>query len=104
MGSARVSSHIIEWAGKKEFDFDRAVLTIATDIDRTSAILAPVASRALVNSKKITRKGMAHYSVSYNTPYARRRHFENKKNPQTLHYLERAGDAASKNIKKYLGK
>lgn len=25
-------------------------------------------------------------------PYARRRHFENKKNPQTLRYLKRAGD------------
>ena len=25
-------------------------------------------------------------------PYARRRHFENKKNPQTLQYLKRAGD------------
>lgn len=25
-------------------------------------------------------------------PYARRRHFENKKNPQTLRYLQRAGD------------
>lgn len=105
MGSVSVRSNVIPWANKKEVDFDRAVLSLATDIDRTSAILAPKLTRALVNSKKINRKGTAHYSVSYGSaqvPYARRRHFENKKNPQTLEYLERAGDAAAKNIRKYL--
>lgn len=29
-------------------------------------------------------------------PYARRRNFENKKNPQTLNYLKRAGDGIAK--------
>jgi hypothetical protein len=34
--------------------------------------------------------------------YARRRHFENKKNPQTLQYLYRAGDAVVRgNTDKY---
>lgn len=105
MGSARVSSHIIEWASRKERDLDRVVLEMATDIDRTSAILAPKLTRALVNSKRINRKGIAHYSVSYGNsqvPYARRRHFENNKNPQTLKYLERAGDSVTKNIRKYV--
>lgn len=97
-----VTSRVIEWASKKERDLDLAVLQMATDIDRTSAQLAPTLTRALVNSKRIERAGMAHYKVSYNTPYARRRHFENKKNPGTLRYLESAGDAAARNIRKYV--
>lgn len=30
-------------------------------------------------------------------PYARIRHFENRKNPHTLNYLKRAGDITTKN-------
>lgn len=29
-------------------------------------------------------------------PYARKRHFENRKNPSTMHYLERAGNQTKK--------
>jgi hypothetical protein len=29
-------------------------------------------------------------------PYARRRHFENSKNPQTTNYLKKAGDSVAK--------
>lgn len=100
----RVTSNVIAWSSRKEREIDLSVLQLATDIDRTSAALAPVLTRQLVNSKRIERKGNAHYSISYNTPYARRRHFENKKNPGTLLYLKRAGDVASKNIRKYLPK
>lgn len=37
-------------------------------------------------------------------PYARRRHFENKKNPQKLQYLKRAGDniVAKSGIQEFL--
>jgi len=38
-------------------------------------------------------------------PYARRRHFENRKNPGTLNYLERAGQSAEKEgLKNWLQK
>lgn len=105
MGSVNVSSHVIQWASKEEAALDRAVLGMATDIDRTSALLAPRLTGALINSKRINHKGIAHYSVSYGSyqvPYARRRHFENKKNPGTLQYLERAGDSVKGNLQKYL--
>lgn len=37
-------------------------------------------------------------------PYARRRHFENKKNPHTLNYLSKAGESVKKEgIKKWMG-
>jgi len=84
---------------------DAAVLELATDIHRVASVLAPKATKALVKSGKINKKGIAHYSVTFGgdqVPYARRRHYENKKTPGSLRYLERAGDAASRNVKKYL--
>jgi hypothetical protein len=105
MANVRFTSYIKAWTSKTEGKLDLAVLEIATDIHRVSSILAPKASRALVNSGRIERKGPGNYSVIYGggaVPYARRRHFENKKTPSSLKYLERAGDAAGRNIKRYL--
>lgn len=84
---------------------DIAVLQAATDIHRVASVLAPKASRALVNSGRIKREGQAHYKVIFgggSVPYARRRHFENKKTPSSLLYLERAGDSTSRNFKRYI--
>ncbi len=78
---------------------------MATDIHRVSSMLAPKASRALVNSGRIKREGEAHYKVIFgggSVPYARRRHYENKKTPSSLRYLERAGDSTGRNVKRYL--
>lgn len=105
MGRIRVTSRIIPWADQEvDGKLDRAMLSAATDIDRTAAQLAPVLTRNLVNSKKIERRGPGWYIVSFGSPkvpYARRRHFENEKNPQTLHYLQRAGDSVARNLGKY---
>lgn len=105
MGRVRFTSRIKEWTGSTEQKLDIAVLEMATDIHRQSGVLAPKLTRALVNSGKITKVGKGHYTVSYgggSVPYARRRHYENKKHPSTLKYLERAGDNVSRNAKSYL--
>jgi hypothetical protein len=105
MARYRFTSRINQWVDGKEVDFDKSMLALVTDVHRTSQILAPKLTRSLVKSGRIVRKGLAHYAVRYGdrqVPYARRRHYENRKNPQTLRYLERAGDAASRNIKRYL--
>lgn len=105
MGHVRFTSRVKQWSASTEGKLDVAVLEMATDIHRASAILAPKDSRALVNSGRIERKGPASYAVVYGggaVPYARRRHFENKKTPGSLKYLERAGDAAARNVKRYL--
>jgi hypothetical protein len=105
MGRVRFTSRIKQWTAQTEAKLDLAVLDMATDIHRVSGVLAPKASRALVNSGRIERVGPAHYKVVYGggaVPYARRRHFENKKTPGSLHYLERAGDATSRNFKRYV--
>jgi hypothetical protein len=47
----------------------------------------------------MTKEGQASYIVHYGdarVPYARRRHLENKKNPQTKYYLQNAGDRVAK--------
>lgn len=107
MGNIRFTSHIKQWVNEAEKKIDGTVLVMATDIHRVSAILAPKDSRTLVKSGRINRKGLGHYEVSYGgsaVPYARRRHFENKKNPQTLGYLAKAGDSVVRNAKRYTGK
>lgn len=80
------------------------LLEMATDIHRRAAALAPVDTSALVNSGRVepVNGGYVVKFGSTRVPYARRRHFENKKNPQTLGYLERAGDAVVRgNVGKY---
>lgn len=104
MGRVTVTSRVKEWSSEKAVKLDVALLQVATDIHRVASMAAPKASRALVNSGRIERKGPASYAVIFGggaVPYARRRHFENKKNPQTLLYLSRSGDAAVNNLKRY---
>lgn len=93
------------WADKKEKQFIAAGLQMATDILRFAVVLGPKDTRALVNSGRIESPKPGQYDVVFGggpVPYARRRHFENKKNPQTLGYLNRAGKAVSKNKSKYI--
>jgi len=105
---ARVTSTLVSsWLPSTERKLDLAVLEMATDIHRRSAILAPVDTRALVNSGRIIRRDKGKYSVAYGggrVKYAKRRHYENKKNPQTLKYLERAGTSVSRSLNRYIGK
>lgn len=101
---ARVTSRIIAWGSKEERKLDISVLQATADINRQSIVLAPVLTGALVKSSQINRKGSCHYSVTFGgsaVPYARRRHFENLKNPQTLYYLRRAGDNVKRVFARY---
>lgn len=80
---------------------NQGLLEMTTDIHTRSTILAPKDSRALVNSGRIDRISDG-YKITYGSarvPYARRRHFENKKNPQTLRYLDRAGESVARGDK-----
>lgn len=81
------------WEDSIARELKLGLLEMTTDIHRRSTILAPKDTGALVNSGRIDRVTNG-YSITYGNsrvPYARRRHFENRKNPQTLGYLERAG-------------
>lgn len=89
------------WSAKREAGMDKALLEMSLDIHRRAGILAPFLTGALKKSGKVS-KALEGYIVSFGSdrvPYAMRRHYENKKNPQTLRYLERAGDAVARSDK-----
>lgn len=101
----RFTSRIAQWVNRKERNLDQAMLAMATTIHRDAGNLAPVDTRALVNSGHIVRRALGHYSIIFGGPqvrYAKRRHYENRKNPQTLLYLKRAGDKNSKDFERYV--
>lgn len=97
---------VSRWVGKTEADLDVDALEIATDIHKRAVILAPKDTRALANDGRIERVRSGFYKIIFGSsrvPYARKRHFENKKNPQSLGYLAKAGDGVARgNVKKYL--
>ena len=103
--TVKFTSKMKQYISSEQKRLDSSVLRMAIDIHRQAIILAPKDTRALVNSGHINKQSQTGYSVVFGDSqvrYARRRHFENKKNPQTLKYLERAGDNVVKNAGKYL--
>lgn len=93
------------WSGKVSKGMEAGLVEMVTDIHKKASILAPKDSGALVNSSQIKKTADFEYTISYGSskvPYARRRHYENKKNPQTLGYLSKAGDSVQRgNKEKY---
>lgn len=67
----------------------------AVDIHRRAVMLAPVQDGHLAGSGRIEPVSGGYKIIfgSSRVRYARRRHFENNKNPQTKRYLSRAGDS-----------
>lgn len=61
-------------------------------------MLAPVLSGDLKMNGRVEKipNGVSVIFGDSRIPYARRRHFENSKNPATIHYLERAGNQTKK--------
>ena len=61
-------------------------------------MLTPVLSGDLKMNGRVEKipNGVSVVFGDSRIPYARRRHFENRKSPATLNYLERAGDQTRK--------
>lgn len=69
---------------------------------------APVDTGALVNSIRVNDDDAYHIFVlaggeygGKSVPYARMREYENRLHPGTTHYMKRAFESETKNIKKY---
>ncbi len=95
-----------EFIKSQEKDYSSATSRMCNSIVQLARILAPVDNGDLRDSGKVVKDSNNGSSAVFGggkVKYARRRHYENRKNPQTLLYLERAGDAvAKKGIKNYL--
>lgn len=89
------------WEKSIERSMKNGLLEMVTDVHKRAVVIAPKDTRALVNSGKISPVTNG-YKVEFGSskvPYARRRHFENKKNPHTLGYLSKAGDSVARGNK-----
>ena len=102
----RVTSRIKEWGQKSEREQQVALLELATTIHRDAGNLAPRDTGNLISSGRIEPiSGESGYRVIFgggSIKYAKRRHYENRKNPGTLLYLQRAGNKNSKNFSRYM--
>lgn len=104
-GSFHIVSTLPQWVRDTKGKLDDVTVEMAVDILNRAQMNAPKDSGALVRSGRVKKAEGKGYTVQFgdnSVRYAFRRHFENKKNPQTLLYLEKAGETVRKgNIKKY---
>lgn len=78
--------------------------SIGDDVKKRSQILAPKDTGALRRSAKVHLNSTKDtVTISYNTAYARRRHWENNLHPATRRYLTNALKSI-KNLNKYFKK
>lgn len=90
------------WNKVKEGKFlKEGLLEMSNDIRTRAVVIAPKVTRALANSGVVEpiTNGYRIKFGSGKVPYARLRHFENKKNPQTKGYLAKAGDSVARGDK-----
>lgn len=84
---------------------EHAHRAMANSILNTAMLKAPELTGALKSDGRVEMRdtSMAVVFGDGRVPYARRRHYENRKNPQTLHYLKNAGDEiVKKGLQRYL--
>lgn len=101
MGRVTVTSNMTAVTRREKSRMDAALGAMMADTHNTAGRLAPHLTGALQNSGRVERDDELKWSVVFGNSqvrYARRRHYENKRNPHTLRYLERAGDRNSRNF------
>lgn len=101
-----VVSRLSKWASDETTVMKRVEKSLGQVILNRAQMLAPVLTGALKSDGRIEDNPNGGLSVTFGSPkvpYARRRHYENNKNPQTLYYLQRAGESVGQeNIKQYV--
>lgn len=93
-----INSNLNVWTKVTEQNLDNAARSMADSIKILASAKAPVLTGNLKRNGHIEGNA-GRYEVVYGdglVPYARRRHFENKRHPQTLNYLKDGGDQVSK--------
>ena len=86
-------------------NLDNAKRAMADSILGRATMIAPKLTGALRSDGRVETRdtSLAIVFGDERVPYARMRHYVNRKNPQTLNYLKRAGDQTVKEgLKKYL--
>ena len=85
---------------------DNALAKMGTAILNRAQMYAPVLTGALRADGRVVKDSPSSVTVrfgGFSVPYARRRHYENNKHPDTKYYLERAGNqVARQGVQNYL--
>lgn len=93
------------WLDIEQARLDNASEEMANDVLTRAKMNAPVDSGALVDSGRVVKQSDGSYEVVFGNSrvkYAKIREYINKKNPQTVKYLEKAGETVKKgNTNKY---
>lgn len=96
--SVKIENRLDVWMTMTKQNVNNAARSMADSINILASSKAPVLTGNLKRNGHIEGRD-AKLDVVYGdglVPYARRRHFENNKNPQTLNYLKDAGDLVKK--------
>ena len=97
--TVKVNDGLNVWAKVTEINQDEAVRAMANAVDNIAQAKAPVLTGALKGDGRVRKIRKFSYEVQFGdsrVPYARRRHYENNKNPHTKYYLKNAGDEVVK--------
>lgn len=90
-----VSDKSSAWLKIQQVNAKNKRRSMAESIRGRASMIAPRLSGDLGQNGRVEEKGSDTSTIVFgdeNVPYARRRNFENKKNPQTLNYLKNAAD------------
>lgn len=103
--TVKVTDNLPKWLREEKKRQDAAMQEVANDVLIRARMNAPIDSGKLVASGRVKQLKDGSYTVVFgdgSVKYAQKRHYENKKNPQTTKYLEKAGDTVKRgNVKKY---
>lgn len=94
----KVTNNLGVWIRMTEQNLDNAAHSMADSINILASAKAPVLTGNLKRNGHIEGQ-RGKYEVVYGdglVPYARRRHFENRRHPQTLNYLKDGGNQVTK--------
>lgn len=90
---------------EEEKRINEALSTMGDSILNLAQMYAPVLTGALRADGRVVKEpnSVTVRFGGFSVPYARRRHYENNKHPDTKYYLERAGNqVARKGVQFYL--
>lgn len=103
--SYTIKDHSAKVAAEEIAKLEGAIVKMADSIKGLAILKAPELTGNLKRSGRIEQTAKNEIAVVFGNgkpakaggvPYARRRHYENNKNPQTKYYLQDAGDETIK--------
>lgn len=97
--SVSIDDNSKAWQQLEAIKWRNALGDMGDSILASATVRAPILTGALRRSGVVSNPSSSQVDVIFGSdrvPYARKRHYENKKHPGTRYYLKNAGDTAAK--------